>query len=215
MRRFEPLKSKELINISNTIAVSRASIWYLALCWIYNFFIFLAWHITQHSISWYILPHLNHWSTDQVTYDWSQGSWNQHGTHLGPVGPWWVPCSPPEPCYPGCMIDDLLPSMVLDNHLPRKSTSSSLQWRHNERDSVSNHQPHDCLLNRLFRCRSKKTSKLRVTGLCEGNSPVTGEFPSQRASNADNISIWLRHRVLGQTLTVNTSRQVYALCYIH
>ena len=39
-----------------------------------------------------------------------------------------------------------------------------------------------CLLKRLFRCRSKKTSKLRVTGLCEGKSPVTGEFPSQRAS---------------------------------
>ena len=47
---------------------------------------------------------------------------------------------------------------------------SSLQWRHNGRDSVSNHQPHDCLLNRLFRRRSKKTSKLRVTGLCV-NSP--------------------------------------------
>ena len=47
----------------------------------------------------------------------------------------------------------------------------TLQWRHNERDSVSNHQPHDCLLNRLFRRRSKKTSKLHVTGLCVGNSP--------------------------------------------
>ena len=33
---------------------------------------------------------------------------------------------------------------------------NSLQWRHNGRDSVSNHQPHDCLLNRLFRHRSKK-----------------------------------------------------------
>ena len=40
-----------------------------------------------------------------------------------------------------------------------------LQWRHNGRDSVSNHQPLDCLLNRLFRRRSKKTSKIRVTGL--------------------------------------------------
>ena len=30
----------------------------------------------------------------------------------------------------------------------------------------------------VFRCRSKKTSKLRVTGLCEENSPVTGGFPS-------------------------------------
>ena len=47
----------------------------------------------------------------------------------------------------------------------------SLQWRHNDHDGVSNHQPHGCLPNRLFRCRSKKTSKLRVTGLCAGNSP--------------------------------------------
>ena len=39
----------------------------------------------------------------------------------------------------------------------------------------------------------KKTSKLRVTGFCVGNSPVTGEFPAQRASNADNVSIWWRH----------------------
>ena len=44
------------------------------------------------------------------------------------------------------------------------------QWRHYGRDSVSNHQLHDCLLNRLFRRRSKKTSKLRVTGLCAANS---------------------------------------------
>ena len=48
---------------------------------------------------------------------------------------------------------------------------STLQWRHNDHDGVSNHQLHGCLLNRLFRRRSKKTSKLRVTGLCVGNSP--------------------------------------------
>ena len=53
-----------------------------------------------------------------------------------------------------------------------------------------NHQPHDCLLNCLFSRRSKKTSKLRVIGLCEGNSQVTGEFPAQRASNMENVSIW-------------------------
>ena len=70
---------------------------------------------------------------------------------------------------------------------------NTLQWRHNERDAVSNHQPHDCLPNRLFRLRSKKTSKLRFTGLCAGNSPVTGEFLAQRASNAENVSIWWRH----------------------
>ena len=43
---------------------------------------------------------------------------------------------------------------------------STLHWRHNGHDSVSNHQPHDCLLNRLFRRKSKKISKLRVTGIC-------------------------------------------------
>ena len=45
------------------------------------------------------------------------------------------------------------------------------------------------------RLRSKKTSKLRVTGLCEGNSPVTGEFPAQKTSNAEYVPIWLRHHV--------------------
>ena len=46
------------------------------------------------------------------------------------------------------------------------------------------------------RRRSNKTSKLRVTGLCVGNSPLTGEFPAQRATNAENVSIWWRHHVI-------------------
>ena len=68
-----------------------------------------------------------------------------------------------------------------------------LQWRHNERNGVSNHQPYDSLLNYLFRRRSKKTSNLRVPGLCVGNPPMTGELPAQRASNAENVSIWWHH----------------------
>ena len=75
-------------------------------------------------------------------------------------------------------------------------TRYSLRWRHNGRDGVWNHQPHDCLLNRLFGCRSKKASKLSVTGLCVGNSPGTGELPAQMASNAENVSIWCRHHVV-------------------
>ena len=71
--------------------------------------------------------------------------------------------------------------------------SSSLQWRHNGHDSVSNRQHHNCLLNRLFRRRSKKTLKHWVTGLRAGNLPVAGEFPAQMASNAENMSIWWRH----------------------
>ena len=77
------------------------------------------------------------------------------------------------------------------------TATNALWWHHNERDGLSNHQPRDCLLNRLFRRRSKKTSKLRVTGLCAGNSPGTGEFPAQRASNAENVSIWWRHHGFG------------------
>ena len=75
----------------------------------------------------------------------------------------------------------------------------TLQWRHNGCDDMSIHRPHNCLLNRLFRQRWKKTSKLRVTGLCEGNSPVTSEFPAQRASNTENVSIWWRHHVVANS----------------
>ena len=84
----------------------------------------------------------------------------------------------------------------------------TLQWRHNERDGISNHQPYDCLLNRLSRRWSKKTSKLRVTGLCAGNSPGTGELPAQRASNAENVSIWWRHHDI---LSVGDSAQGYQI----
>ena len=61
----------------------------------------------------------------------------------------------------------------------------TLQWSHNGRHGVSNHLHLDCLLSRLFRRISKNTSKLRFTGLCDGNPPVTGGYPSQRASNSE------------------------------
>ena len=81
-------------------------------------------------------------------------------------------------------------------HEPKQTTSKltgTLQGPHHERDGFSDHQPHGCLLKRLFRCRWKKTSKFCVTGLCKENSLVTGEFPAQRARNAENASIWWRH----------------------
>ena len=71
----------------------------------------------------------------------------------------------------------------------------SLHWRHNEHDGVSNHRCFYCLLNRLFWRSSNNTSKLRVTGLCDGNQPVTGGFSSQRPSNTENVSVWWRHHV--------------------
>ena len=86
---------------------------------------------------------------------------------------------------------------------------SPLQWCHNECDGISNHQPHDCLLNHLFRCRSKKTSKLRVTGLCAGNSPVTNAFPAQMASNAENVFVWWHHHVSNSFENWATIDEIY------
>ena len=59
---------------------------------------------------------------------------------------------------------------------PQRS-GATLRWRHNDHNGVSNHQSDGCLLKRLFRRRAKKTSKLRVTGLCAGNSPGTVNSP--------------------------------------
>ena len=55
--------------------------------------------------------------------------------------------------------------------------NNSLQWRHNGRGDVSNHQPRHCLLNPLFRRRSNKTSKLCVIGLGARWIPLTFPFP--------------------------------------
>ena len=77
--------------------------------------------------------------------------------------------------------------VTTDSRIPHWCAHTSLQWRHNERDGISNYQPHNCLFNPLFRRRSKNTSKLRVTGLCVGNSPVIVKFLEQRASNAENV----------------------------
>ena len=72
------------------------------------------------------------------------------------------------------------------------ATLNSLLWRHNGRDDVSNH---DCLLNRSLRRRSKKTWKLRVIGLCEGNLPVMDGFPHKGPITRKKVSIRWRHLV--------------------
>ena len=64
------------------------------------------------------------------------------------------------------------------------SCSLTLQWRHNEPYSVSNHQPHDCLLNRLFRRRSKKhqssASLAFVRGIHRGPGNSPHKWPVMR-----------------------------------
>ena len=90
------------------------------------------------------------------------------------------------------MVSDgyLILQQTLDLHQGVIFRGRPLQWRHNGRVGVSNHQSRDCLLNRFMR-RSKITSKH-----CTGNSPVTGEFPAEMASNAVNVSISWRHDAL-------------------
>ena len=96
----------------------------------------------------------------------------------------WKYCA--EECLPKiiCVVRDMLSFLWYHD---------SLQWRNNERNGVSNHRRLHCLLNCWFRRRSKKISKHCITGLSAGNSPVTGEFPAQKASNAENGSIWWCH----------------------
>ena len=110
----------------------------------------------------------------------------------------------------------LLVSMGMLFTYNRERWDIALLWRHNGDECVSNHLPHDCLLNRLFGRWSKKTSKLRVTGLCAGNSPETGEFPAQMASNAENVSIWWRHHGIAtvRMLVASDSEPVryHAIC---
>ena len=91
--------------------------------------------------------------------------------------------------------DRALFCFTIIDYIPDSCVLDALHWRHNEHNGVSNNQPHDCLLNSLFRRRSEKTLKLRGTGLCAGNSPETGEFLAQKAGNAENASIWWHHHV--------------------
>ena len=135
-----------------------------------------------------------------------------HGANMGPT---WVLSAPDGPHVgpmnvagvlirraSGATHDNTAEVMTtLDLHMSLGLVS--LQWRHDERHGVSYHRRPYCLLNCLFRRRSKKTPKLRVTGFCEGNSPVTGEFPAQRASNVGNVAISM------------TSSYFAAMCALH
>ena len=78
-----------------------------------------AYHYSQHCACWWIsavrcyFGHMQpqRWSTwgrlITVHYPWEQGTWGQHGAHLGTTGPRWAPCWPHEPFYLG-HLDKLL-----------------------------------------------------------------------------------------------------------
>ena len=97
-----------------------------------------------------------------------------------------------------------------------------LQWRHNGRDRVSNHQPHDCLLNHLFRRRSKKTSKLHVTGLCAGshrdrwiprtNGQLRGKCLHLMNCTYVHVYIWFIYKSKVFTCLCSQNRPGYFFC---
>ena len=98
-------------------------------------------------------------------------------THICVTRPQWVKLYPVEFHW----LSIILCNYIRPDDIIQKGFwqhfDCTLQWRHNEHDGIWNHRRPDCLLNHLFRHRSKKTSKLRITGHYKGNSPVTSDFP--------------------------------------
>ena len=94
---------------------------------------------------------------------------------------------------------------------------STLQWCRNEYDGVSNHLPRGYLLKRLFRRRSKKKSKLRVTGLCfvrgihrsPVNSPHKGPV-TRKLSPFDDVV--MKPEYFGQTRRISGPPMPSSLC---
>ena len=114
-------------------------------------------------------------------------SWNRDASELHYWPLWGEPTGPMNSPHRGLVI---------------RSNTEFPCYQHGqpvEQTIKLHHQPHDCLTV-YWKRKSKKTSKLRVTGLCEGNSPVTGDFPAHRASNAEKVSIWWRHHAVSINL---------------
>ena len=103
--------------------------------------------------------------------------------------------------------------------LYNSNTADLLWWRHNERDGVSNRRRLDGLLNRLFRCESKKTSNLRLTGLCEGTLPVTSKFPSRRPVTRKmfpfDVVIMHMHVPLCEKILINYVLMIFSNLRLH
>ena len=93
----------------------------------------------------------------------------------------------------------------------------SLHWRHNEGDGASNHQPHNYLLNGLFRRRPKKTPKLCVTGLCAGNSPHKGPVTRKTFPFDDDVIMYCCDHRCGMvhSIIIHIHRSLsFYTCYV-
>ena len=89
-----------------------------------------------------------------------------------------------------------------------------LEWCHNERDDIWNHRRLDYLLSRLFRRRSKKTSTLQVTGLCEGKYTIWWRLHATQATNCSHESSdYQRMKPQSSAFTVLCEGQQYGQCF--
>ena len=180
-------------------------------------------HRAQYDINiivWYIFSYLpTEKERQKQTEQWEANSFLVFNTHqvYWNVLHWAYLCSLTEKCiaptdevrcnfvsgsfkrYAYChRYDQAMLNLLVSNwnqYQERKYTTKRypLQWRHNDHDSVSNHQPHGCLLSRFIRAQIKENIKApRHWPLC-GEFTGPGDFPAQRASNAENVSVWWRH----------------------
>ena len=156
-------------------------------------------HFNESSMCWYIIFTIHIYQVYAAVAIWwhIQAPRYLHVTHVCHLQ--YPPVSHTDGTIGYSFLFDMYAGLLVVNtqqHPVIVIIPSTLQWCHNEHHGISNHQPQDCLLNLLFRRRPKKTSNLSVTSLCAGNSPVTAEFPTQRASNVENVFIWWRHQHL-------------------
>ena len=143
------------------------------------------------------------WKGLKLEHPRLQSSWDQHGAHLGPVGPGWAPCWTHEPYCLGFFryllllfsdLGTLCEKVYAFNHWEmwlwfhmckftaqrlngslRILATFTLQWHHNGHDGVSNHQPLHCVLNRLF-IRAKIKENIKAPR----HWPLCGEFTGGR-----------------------------------
>ena len=171
-----------LMSAANITAYMRAWIKFFCVCFThlrhYSFFLCVFTHLRHYSFSLCVFTHLRHYSYSPCSHRHSMISlqYNEHwysttpisylayifhGRNIWPLsGSSWI-----------CFRKHDLAFHNFSKHWDGVGYWNTLRWRCNGHGGVSNHQPHDCLLKCLFRHRSKKTSKLCVTGLSVGNSP--------------------------------------------
>ena len=136
-------------------------------------------------------PQTQHFTCKQMHFEMSSAKWQP--VCLNPTCRGLTRCGLMTPYGDIDLCQYRVKKWIVVSHLLNKCWIIIHKYRVIHLKHCSDVPMRDYLLNRLFRRGSKKTSKLRVTGLCERNSPVTGEFLSRKTSNAENVSIWWHH----------------------